>query len=68
MVDRDDERTAGLDKPPFFDKSRTKLGYKPMSISPFYPPTIVADALLYAVENEPRDLVVGGAGKALLLT
>ena len=68
MVDRDDERTAGLDKPPFFDKSRTKLGYKPMSISPFYPPTIVADALLYAAENEPRDLVVGGAGKALLLT
>jgi len=53
---------------PFFDKSRTKLGYKPMSIPPFYPPGVVADALLYAAENAPRDLVVGGAGKALLLT
>ena len=53
---------------PFFDKSRTKLGYRPMSIPPFYPPGVVADALLYAAENAPRDLVVGGAGKALLLT
>jgi NAD(P)-dependent dehydrogenase (short-subunit alcohol dehydrogenase family) len=53
---------------PFFDKSRTKLGYRPMSIPPFYPPGVVADAILYAAENAPRDLVVGGAGKALLLT
>jgi NAD(P)-dependent dehydrogenase (short-subunit alcohol dehydrogenase family) len=53
---------------PFFDKSRTKLGYKPMSIPPFYPPGVVADAILYAAENAPRDLIVGGAGKALLLT
>src|SRR5919107_266605 len=53
---------------PFFDKSRTKLGYRPMSIPPFYPPGVVAEALLYAAENAPRDLVVGGAGKALLLT
>jgi NAD(P)-dependent dehydrogenase (short-subunit alcohol dehydrogenase family) len=53
---------------PFFDKSRTKLGYRPMSLPPFYPPKVVADALLYAAENAPRDLVVGGAGKALLLT
>lgn len=52
---------------PFFDKSRTKLGVKPMSLPPFYPPKAVADALLYAAESAPRDTVVGGAGKALLL-
>ena len=53
---------------PLFDKSRTKLGYKPMSLPPIYPPSTVADAILYAAERAPRDLIVGGAGKGMLLT
>jgi NAD(P)-dependent dehydrogenase (short-subunit alcohol dehydrogenase family) len=52
---------------PFFDKSRSKLGRRPMSLPPVYPPRAVADALIYAAEKAPRDLVVGGAGKAMLL-
>lgn len=52
---------------PFFDKARTRLGVKPMSFPPFYEPGLVADAVLYAAENAPRDLFVGGAGKAMIL-
>ena len=52
---------------PFFDKARTKLGFAPMSLPPVYPPRVVAEALVYAAEKAPRDLVVGGAGKAMLL-
>lgn len=52
---------------PFFDKARTRLGVKPMSFPPFYEPGLVAEAILYAAENAPRDLFVGGAGKAMIL-
>ena len=52
---------------PFFDKARTKLGVRPMTLPPIYPPRVVAEALIYAAQKAPRDLVVGGAGKAMLL-
>ena len=52
---------------PFFNKARTKLGVKPMGAPPIYQPGIVADAILYAAAHPVRDLVVGGAGKQLLL-
>jgi NAD(P)-dependent dehydrogenase (short-subunit alcohol dehydrogenase family) len=52
---------------PFFDKSRTKLGVKPKAVPPFYEPGVVADAILYAAEEAPRDIVAGGAGKGMLL-
>jgi NAD(P)-dependent dehydrogenase (short-subunit alcohol dehydrogenase family) len=51
---------------PFFDKARTKLGVKPMGPPPFYQPSVVASALVYAAEHGPRDLVVGAAARALL--
>src|SRR5215204_1319614 len=51
---------------PFFDKGRTKLGVKPVAPPPIYQPGIVADAILHAAEHPARDLVVGGAAKALL--
>jgi NAD(P)-dependent dehydrogenase (short-subunit alcohol dehydrogenase family) len=51
---------------PFFDKARTKLGVKPVAPPPIYQPGIVADAILHAAERPARDLVVGGAAKALL--
>src|SRR5918999_3118371 len=52
---------------PFFDKARTKLGVKPKGFPPLYAPGVVADAILYAAEKAPRDLVAGGAGKGLIL-
>jgi hypothetical protein len=32
-----------------------------------YAPGVVADAILYAAEKAPRDIVAGGAGKGLVL-
>jgi short-subunit dehydrogenase len=51
---------------PFFDKSRTKIGVKPMGFPPLYDPRTVAEAILYAAEHPTREIIVGGAGKALL--
>ena len=53
---------------PFFDKARTKLGVKPVAPPPIYGPNIVADAILHAAENPARDLVVGGAARAVIST
>jgi NAD(P)-dependent dehydrogenase (short-subunit alcohol dehydrogenase family) len=53
---------------PFFDKARTKLGVKPVAPPPIYEPGIVSEAILHAAENPARDLVVGGAAKAVILT
>src|SRR5215204_3847313 len=51
---------------PFFDKARTKLGVKPVAPPPIYQPGVVADAVLFAAERPARDLVVGGAAKAVM--
>jgi NAD(P)-dependent dehydrogenase (short-subunit alcohol dehydrogenase family) len=53
---------------PFFDKARTKLGVKPVAPPPIYQPNIVSEAILHAAEHPARDLVVGGAAKALILS
>jgi NAD(P)-dependent dehydrogenase (short-subunit alcohol dehydrogenase family) len=53
---------------PFFSSSRTKLGAKPMGFPPIYQPNTVADVVLYAAEHPTREIVAGGAGKAMLLT
>jgi hypothetical protein len=50
---------------PFYNKVGTKLGVKPTGIPPYYQPSIVADAILYAAEHPTRDYVVGDAGKVL---
>jgi hypothetical protein len=52
---------------PFFSSSRTKLGVKPMGFPPIYQPNTVADVVLYAAEHPTREIVAGGAGKAMLL-
>jgi hypothetical protein len=52
---------------PLFDKSRTKLGVKPMGVPPIYEPNTVADVILYAAEHPVRELVAGGAAKAMIL-
>jgi NAD(P)-dependent dehydrogenase (short-subunit alcohol dehydrogenase family) len=53
---------------PFFDKARTKLGVKPVAPPPIYQPGVVADAILFAAERPARDLVVGGAARAVVTT
>src|ERR687895_1080374 len=52
---------------PFFNKARTRLGVKPKGFPPLYAPGVVADAILYAAEKAPRDIVAGGAGKGMIL-
>ena len=52
---------------PFFDKARTKLGVKPIAPPPIYDPGIVVDAILHAAEKGPRDVIVGGASRAMIL-
>jgi len=44
------------------------LGVKPVAPPPIYGPNIVADAILHAAENWARDLVVGGAARAVIST
>jgi hypothetical protein len=53
---------------PLFDKARTKLGVKPVAPPPIYQPSIVVDAILHAAENPRRDIVVGGAAGAVILS
>ena len=52
---------------PLFNKARTKLGVKPAGMPPIYQPGLVAESILYAAEHPTRDLIVGGAGQAILL-
>ncbi|MBW4498921.1 MAG: SDR family oxidoreductase [Scytonema hyalinum WJT4-NPBG1] len=52
---------------PLFNKARTKLGVKPVGVPPLYQPSLVAKAIVEAAENPKRDVVVGDAGKAILL-
>ncbi|MBD2100652.1 SDR family oxidoreductase [Leptolyngbya sp. FACHB-261] len=53
----------GVINTPFYNKSLTKLGVKPMAIPPFYEPSLVADAILHVAEHPTRDIVVGEVGK-----
>ncbi len=50
---------------PFYNNARTKLGFKPTGIPPYYQPRLVADAIIYAAEHPTRDLIVGDVGKIL---
>jgi NAD(P)-dependent dehydrogenase (short-subunit alcohol dehydrogenase family) len=50
---------------PIFDKMMTKVGVKPRGVPPYYHPSLVADAILYAAENPMRDFIVGDVGRFL---
>src|SRR3954451_9118730 len=53
---------------PLFEHARSKLGVLPAPIPPVYEPQVVAEAILHAAEHGGRDIVVGGAGKMLVLS
>jgi NAD(P)-dependent dehydrogenase (short-subunit alcohol dehydrogenase family) len=52
---------------PLFTHARSKLGVMPRPLPPIYEPGTVAHAIVYAAEHPRREIVVGGAGKLLLL-
>lgn len=57
---------AGINTP-LFDKAITKLGVKPQGTPPLYSPRAVAEAIVYAAEHPIRNMVVGDAGKLIVL-
>jgi len=51
---------------PFFEKARTKLGVEPKGVPPFYAPSLVARAILYAAKHPVRDIAVGDAARFMI--
>ena len=51
---------------PLFRHARSKVGVKPMPIPPVYEPRVVAEAIARVAEKPVRQVVVGGAGKAMV--
>jgi len=52
---------------PLFTSAASHLGVRPAPVPPVYEPRVVAEAIVFAAENPRREIVVGGAGKALVL-
>ena len=52
---------------PFFNHARSRLGVLPRPTPPAYPPSAVAEAIVWAAEHPTREIVVGGAGKSAML-
>ena len=52
---------------PFYDRARSKLGVRPRPVPPVYTPGEVAESILRAAEHPSRTVVVGNAGKLLIL-
>jgi NAD(P)-dependent dehydrogenase (short-subunit alcohol dehydrogenase family) len=50
---------------PLFNKAKTSMGVMPQPIPPVYEPELAAEAILRAAVARPREVFVGGAGKAL---
>ncbi|MBW4420165.1 MAG: SDR family oxidoreductase [Myxacorys californica WJT36-NPBG1] len=50
---------------PFYTKGKTKLGVKPTGVPPYYNPSLVSEAILYASEHQVRDYIVGDVGRIL---
>jgi NAD(P)-dependent dehydrogenase (short-subunit alcohol dehydrogenase family) len=50
---------------PFYNKGKSKLGVKPTGLPPYYNPSLVTDAILYAAEHPVRDYIVGDVGRLL---
>lgn len=50
---------------PYYNKVKTKLGVKPTGIPPYYDPSLVVDAIVYAAEHPTRDYIVGDVGRVL---
>jgi short-subunit dehydrogenase len=57
---------ASIDTP-LFGKSRSYMGAEAAPMPPVYAPELVADAILRCAEHPTREVIVGGAGRAIRL-
>jgi short-subunit dehydrogenase len=57
-------KPAAIDTP-YTEHAKNYMEVEPEHPAPVYAPEIVAEAILYAAENEVRDLFVGGGAKGL---
>lgn len=53
---------------PLFDHAGSHLGVRPAPVPPIYRPQAVVEAIVHAAEHPVRDIVVGGAGKGLIVS
>ncbi len=51
---------------PFFRHAKSVTGQEPAPPPPVYAPEIVAEAILHCAEHPERDVVVGGAARAMI--
>jgi short-subunit dehydrogenase len=51
---------------PFFTSAHNKIDVKPKAIPPIYPPERVAEAIVDASQHPRADVIVGGAGYAMV--
>jgi short-subunit dehydrogenase len=51
---------------PFFRHAKSLSGLEPAPPAPVYAPEIVAEAILHCAEHPERDVVVGGAARAVI--
>jgi NAD(P)-dependent dehydrogenase (short-subunit alcohol dehydrogenase family) len=58
---------ASIDTP-FFEHARSKLGAMPKPPPPVYTPELVADTIVHAATHPRRQIPVGGAATAFILT
>ena len=52
---------------PLFSNAASKLGVRPAPVPPVYEPRVVGEAIVFAAGHPRREIVVGGAGKMLVL-
>ncbi len=52
---------------PIYEKGRNKMPFKPRPVPPIYQPNVVSRAILYAAENQTREMIAGGAGLGVML-
>jgi hypothetical protein len=58
-------RPGSIDTP-FFQHAKSVTGHEPVPPPPVYAPEMVAEAILHCAEHPERDIVVGGAARAMI--
>lgn len=58
-------RPGSIDTP-FFQHAKSVTGHQPAPPPPVYAPELVAGAILHCAEHPARDIVVGGAARAMI--
>lgn len=56
---------SGIDTP-FGEHAKNEMGEKSLIPPPLYAPELVADVVLHAAQHPTRNIIVGGAGRAMI--